>query len=117
MVTATEAGLSAVAPYLMPDYTADTFQPYVGQVFTFEAVHQSVVIGLKLLQVSRRPGGKAAGFRESFSLLFTLSSGEPSIGGLYRIAHGDFAPCEWFVSRVFVPGADPSVPHYEAVFG
>ena len=75
MVTATtEAGLSAVAPcmpYLMPDYTADTFQPYVGQMFTFEAVHQSAVLGLKLLQISRRPGGKAAGFRESFSLLFT----------------------------------------------
>ena len=120
MVSSTEASPSVVGaskPYAMPDYTADTFLPYAGQVFMFEAVRGSCNLGLKLSQVSRRRAGKVEGFREPFSLLFTLSSGEPSAGGLYRIAHSDFVPCEWFVSRVFVVGADPGVPHYEAVFG
>jgi len=120
MDSTTEAGQSALAPFMpyqMADYTADTFLPYTSQEFTFEVPGKSGGIRLKLERVSRRPAGKVEGFREPFSLIFTLSSGEPWPGGLYRIAHSDFEPCDWFVGRVFVPGADSRVPHYEAVFG
>jgi len=106
----------------MQDYTADTFLPYVGHTFPFEALAEgdisATTLCFRLLEVERPAlGARPEGFREPFKLIFT-SIGEPrSVRGLHRIAHEDFAPCEWLLARVFVPGRDPRVPYYEAVFG
>jgi hypothetical protein len=95
-------------------YTADTFAPYAGQVLTFGPGD----VQLELLQITRRNVGDVpAGFREPFSLLFVLRSGEPLARGLHRIAHPDFEPADWFITRVLAPGRDPRQAYYEAVFG
>jgi hypothetical protein len=106
----------------MRAYTAETFLPYSGQVFVFEVVtaagsaHQP--IRLKLDQVSPSKSGPiAAGFRQPFSLLFALADGVAAASGLFRLLHDDFEPCDWFLSRVIVPGGDARTAYYEAVFG
>ena len=110
------------ARHEMQDYTAETFLPHVGQILTFEASGEGDAparsVRFQLLEV-RRPqtGSRPAGFREPFSLLFAATDGQPSEKGLHRIAHADFAPCDWFLTRVHVPGKDPRVTYYEAVFG
>ena len=52
-----------------------------------------------------------------FSLVFAATDGQPSEKGLHRIAHVDFAPCDWLLTRVHLPGKDPRIAYYEAVFG
>jgi hypothetical protein len=106
----------------MNDYTADTFVPHVGQTLTFDAPQEGETparsVRLQLLEV-RRPqsGSRPAGFREPFSLMFAVADGQPSEKGLHRIAHTDFAPCDWLLTRVHMPGRDPRMAYYEAVFG
>lgn len=96
------------------NYTADTFTPYAGQVLTFDPGR----VQLELLQITRRNVGQVPpGFREPFALLFMLHSGEQLGKGLYRIAHADFEPAEWFLTRVLAPGRDSRQAYYEAVFG
>ena len=96
------------------NYTAETFEPYVGQVLTFDPGG----VQLELLKISRRnPGQLPDGFREPFALLFTLRSAEQLGKGLYRIVHDDFEPSEWLLTRVMAPGRDPRLAYYEAVFG
>ena len=96
------------------NYTADTFSPYVGQVFTFDPGN----VQLELLQISRRSAGQVpAGFREPFALLFALRSAEQLGRGLHRIAHDDFEPADWLITRVLAPERDPRGAYYEAVFG
>ena len=105
----------------MRTYTVETFQPYVGQILTFDIIQpdgSSERVCLGLLEVTRLSfGARPEGFREPFSLLFTPAGGTLSAGGLHRVVHDDFEPCEWFLSRVFLPRRDPRVPYYEAVFG
>jgi hypothetical protein len=96
------------------NYTADTFLPYVGQTLTFDPGD----VRLELLEVNRQSSsGRPAGFREPFALLFALRSAEQLGKGLYRIAHDDFEPADWFLTRVLAPGRDPRLAYYEAVFG
>ena len=96
------------------NYTADTFLPYVGQALTFDPGD----VQLELLEVKRQnSSGRPAGFREPFALLFALRSAEQLGKGLYRIAHDDFEPADWFLTRVLAPGRDPRLAYYEAVFG
>ena len=100
------------------NYTADTWLPYVGQVFTFESTDAARPVQLELLEVKRHSSsGRPAGFREPFALLFALRSAEQLGKGLYRIAHDDFEPADWFLTRVLAPGRDPRLAYYEAVFG
>ena len=95
-------------------YTADTFLPYVGQTLTFDPGG----VQLELLEVNRQnSSSRPAGFREPFALLFALRSAEQLGKGLYRIAHDDFEPADWFLTRVLAPGRDPRLAYYEAVFG
>jgi uncharacterized protein DUF6916 len=96
------------------NYTADTFLPYIGQVLRFVPGD----VQLELLEVKRHSSnGRPAGFREPFALLFALR-GEDQLGrGLHRIAHDDFEPADWFLTRVLAPGRDPRLAYYEAVFG
>ena len=103
----------------MEKYTADTFAPYVGQVFAFESADAArKPMQLELVEVKRqKSGARPQGFRESFSLLFTTPNPGPFLSATLRILHDDFAPSDWFVSRVLVPGADPRVAYYEAIFG
>ena len=103
----------------MEKYMADTFAPYVGQVFSFESADAArKSVQLELVEVKRhKSGARPQGFREPFALLFTAQSPESFASASLRILHDDFAPSEWFVSRVLVPGADPRVAYYEAVFG
>jgi len=125
MAPVAQSGLARTkdrALYEMRDYTAETFTPYVGQVLVFqrspECGEASSPLELELLEV-RRPawGARPHGFREPFALLFAGVGGEPSASGLQRLAHRDFAACDWLLSRVVVPGGDPAVKYYEAVFG
>lgn len=106
----------------MRDYTAETFRPHVGRTLTFEAPAEGDIaarpVCFQLLQVSIPEYASRIGrLREPFSLLFTVAGGEPAARGMHRISHEDFAPCDWLLTRVFVPGKDPGVPYYEAVFG
>jgi hypothetical protein len=105
----------------MRDYTAETFLPHVGRTLTFEAPRGETPVRsvrFQLLEV-RRPqsGSRPAGFREPFSLVFAAIDGEPSDRGLHRIIHEEFASCDWLLTHVVVPGQDPQVAYYEAVFG
>ncbi|HUA22280.1 MAG TPA: hypothetical protein VMB25_26225 [Bryobacteraceae bacterium] len=118
-----EVQVARQIPFAMQNYTAETFQPYVGQVIEFERPAGATGflgqrVRLELLEV-RKPnsGGRPEGFREMFALLFALRSPEPLGNGLHRIAHDDFQPGDWFVTRVLVPGGDPGVAYYESVFG
>ena len=103
----------------MEKYTADTFAPYVGQAFRFESADVArKPVQLELLEVKRpKYGARPQDLREPFSLMFTAASPESFTSAVLRILHDDFASSEWFVSRVFVPGADPRAAYYEAVFG
>lgn len=105
----------------MQQYTRELFESYVGQLFEFERPRDQHAVPdrvqLELLEVSSASGSPAAGFRAPFTLLFALRSAEPLAGGLHRIAHGDFEPCDWFVNRVVVPGRDGRLAYYQAVFG
>jgi hypothetical protein len=123
MSAVTEAKVAQSAKFQMQNYTAGMFLPYVGQAFEFErpADARGIVgerVQLELLEV-RKPnsGARPEGFREMFALLFALRSPEPLGPGLHRIAHDDFEPSDWFLTRVLVPGGDPSVAYYESVFG
>ena len=106
----------------MRDYTAETFLPHVGRIITFEAPKEGDIpahpVSFRLLEVLRpNNGSRPEGFREPFSLLFALTDGQPAARALHRIVHEDFAPSEWLLSRVFVPGRDARVAYHEAVFG
>src|SRR5215471_3800469 len=106
----------------MRSYTAETFVPYNGHLFAFEKVTAGAGvpqgIQLKLSDVKAMTSAAvSAGFRAPFSLLFTLSDGEPAASGLFRLLHDDFEPADWFLSRVNVPGGDARAAYYEAVFG
>jgi hypothetical protein len=103
----------------MRSYTAETFVPYNGHLFAFEKVTGGPQgIQLKLTDVKAMASAAVtAGFRAPFSLLFTLSDGEPAASGLFRLLHDDFEPADWFLSRVNVPGGDARTAYYEAVFG
>ena len=106
----------------MRTYTAETFLPYSGQVFAFEKVtapeNKPQPIRLKLNEVTQmKSGAAAAGLRQPFSLLFTLADGAPAASGLFRLVHEEFEPCDWFLSRIVVPGGDVRAAYYEAVFG
>jgi len=105
--------------YAIEKYTADTFLPCVGQVFTFESAEAArIPVHLELLEVKRQSSsGRPTGFREPFALLFALRSAEPLGRGFHRITHDDFEPADWFLTRVLAPGRDPSLAYYEAVFG
>jgi hypothetical protein len=106
--------------FAMEHYTAETFEPYVGQVFEFDPTADLPGVAgnrvqLELLEVTRST--PAPGFRPPFALLFALR-GPTSLGnGLHKIAHEDFEPCDWFVNRVVVTGRDPRTAYCQAVFG
>jgi len=119
----TEAPVAWNAKFQMQDYLAEMFFSYVGQVIEFDRPTDASGISggrvaLELLDV-RKPntGAEAQGFRKPFALLFALRSPEPLGRGLHRIAHADFEPDDWFITRVLVPGRYPDVAYYEAVFG
>jgi hypothetical protein len=106
----------------MEDYTRAVFDPLVGRVFEFDRPGPRDAtpdrVQLELLEVSGpKRGSTTPGFREPFTLLFTLRSAEELGAGLHRIAQDDFEPCEWFLNRVFVPGRDARCSYYQAVFG
>jgi hypothetical protein len=105
--------------FVMEKYAAETFLPYVGEVFHFESVDPAGRrVELELSEVRRQnSGGRPIGFREPFALVFTAPDGASFTSALLRLSHDDFEPGDWFVSRVFVAGADPRVAYYEAVFG
>ena len=104
----------------MEEYTRAVFDPLVGQVFDFDPVgpQRSAPshVQLELVEVSG-PSAASPGFREPFTLLFTLRSAGELGAGLHRLAMDDFEPCDWFLNRVFVPGRDARCSYYQAVFG
>ena len=106
--------------FAMERYTAEMFEPYVGQVFEFEPTADpqgasANRVQLELLEVTRK--APTPGFRPPFTLLFALRGPTPLGGGLHKIAHDDFEPCDWFVNRVVVAGRDPRTAYCQAVFG
>ncbi len=106
----------------MDDYARTVFEPLVGHIFEFDRpgppAATSDRVQLELLEVSGPAAGAAIpGFREPFTLLFALRSGEELGAGLHRLAQPDFEPCEWFLNRVLVPGRGVRHVYYQAVFG
>jgi len=91
----------------------------MGRSFLFESADAArLQVELELLEVTRQnAGGRPSGFREPFSLLFALRSSKPLASGLHSITHDDFEAAGWFLTRVLVPGRDPRLAYYEAVFG
>jgi len=120
------ASIHSAKPKL-EEYTAETFRPYVGQVFTFLRPEQQPKVSagrveLELLLVSTPRGNvvtaPSAGSSRPFSLLFALKQDMPVLtAGLHRLSHDSFEECDCFLSRVYVPGRDSQKPYYEAVFG
>jgi hypothetical protein len=114
---------SARVQFSMDAYTADIFEPLVGQTFLFEGPlegqgDQAGQARLELIDARKSgSGAPAAGFREPFTLIFALRSPEPLGNGLHRIAHDNFEPCDWFLNRVLLPGRDPRTAYYQAAFG
>jgi hypothetical protein len=105
--------------FVMEKYAADTFLPYLGQVFNFESVDVAAQrVQLELSEVRRQESsGRPNGFREPFALVFTASGGALSTSALLRLMHDDFEAADWFLTRVMVPDRDPRLAYYEAVFG
>jgi hypothetical protein len=109
--------------FKMQDYTAEVFLPYVGQVLLFEPPadeqgDSADGFSLELLEVRQpRTHNRPDGFRQPFTLLFALRGSRPLGPGCHRIAHHDFEPSEWLLTRVVVPQRDPGIAYYEAVFG
>jgi hypothetical protein len=105
----------------MESYTAEVFQPYVGQLMTFEPASGKVAsqrVQLELVQIRHpRVSVRPDGLREPFALLFVSRGVGLPGSGLHRLLHDDFEPTEWLLTRVFMPGQDSATPHYEAVFG
>ncbi len=113
------------------EYSAEAFRPYVGEVFSFlRPSHEPLLSGgrveLELVSVSgtlakdltKAPSPKGGLRRVPFSLLFVLDKDMPLLtAGLHRLSHDSFEECDWFLSRVHVPGRDPRNAYYEAVFG
>ena len=122
-----------MAKLVIKDLTAEALQPYVGQRLPFgrpaENEHvESGEVALELWRVTanenitkmeqEHPERYPQRRRQSFSALFVLPQNEQPLGmGLHRMLHPDFEVEEWFLSRVFVPGADSRKAYYEAVFG
>ena len=99
------------------DFTAQLFQPLVGQAVQWERPGGGTA-RLELLEVQtypRQPGMT----RDPFSLLFELKGQKPIEPGLPRLVHPGFEPCELLLSRVRVPEferAHRAGVFYEAVF-
>lgn len=122
-----------MAKLAIKDLTAEALQPYVGQRLPFERPAENERpanghVALELWRVTaneniakveqQHPERYTQRHRQSFSALFVLPQNEQPLGmGLHRMMHPDFEVEEWFLSRVFVPGADSRKAYYEAVFG
>jgi hypothetical protein len=113
-------------PLTLAEFTADLFAPYLGQIFFFGAVTAQdfeitapETTRMKLVQVHRHRCGaeeeQAGRGRQPFSLWFEHLSGSPP-RGVCRLIQRDFGACELFLSRISIPGRNPDVAVYEAVF-
>src|SRR5215470_7950613 len=80
----------------LADFTADMFEPLVGQTLIFERPDSSDTptlepVRMKLLEVKRNPKSPAVR-REPFSLLFVMKDQPPLGKGLHGLAHPYFEP-------------------------
>jgi hypothetical protein len=108
----------------LPDFTAELFDPLLGQTVVFERPADPANISLEparmtLLEVKR--GHKSPALRrEPFSLFFVLKAQPPLGVGLHRLMQPGFEPTDILVTRVTAPkyeALDPAGMFYEAVFG
>jgi hypothetical protein len=107
----------------LADFTADLFEPLIGQTLEFErpeiAGSVSEPARMTLLEVERSDQLPQM-LREPFSLLLALKDQEPLGRGLHRLNLPDCEPAELFIARVTVPKyerKDPASMYYQAVFG
>ena len=102
----------------LKDFTAEMFEPLVGETLEFVPEGPGERARLKLLEVKR--GQKAPmSEKDPFSLLFSLKDQPPLSPCLYGLSHPNFVPDGLLISRVKVPKherVDPEAAFYEAVF-
>jgi hypothetical protein len=110
-------------PISIGEFSAATFRPLVGQEIPFLRPAgpgvQAETVPLTLLQITEGDAANREGFRDPFSLLFTLRDSAPLDDlNLHVLHHPDFEPCEILITRVYVPGLDKrdGTMFYEAVF-
>jgi len=118
-----------MAQYGLLDFSAELFQPYLGEVFAFSNPEgsggQPARVELELFAVKRLgwpetnwrpPAAEAlAPGRQPFSMLFRSPAPQPAGRCPLLMEHPDFAGCELFVGRVLAPAGDPKFCYYEAI--
>jgi hypothetical protein len=111
------------------DFSAELFEPYVGQVFAFSNPEgpggEPARVELELLEIKRwgRPEANRrpsvaealAPGRQPFSMLFRSSSPQPVGFHPLRMKSPDFGGCELLVTRILAQGRDPKFCYYEVV--
>ncbi len=90
------------------------FAPYVGEKFRVQLA-PSTVLELELVEVSRidPKGGRAAGRREPFSVLFRGPLETPLSQRTYTLAHEQMGVLDLFLVPI---APDDDGRYYEAVF-
>jgi hypothetical protein len=116
-------GKARAERFEMPQFTADIFAAYVGQILEFERPEARedkppIPARMQLVEVTRHRM-QAGMTREPFSLLFVMRDQPPLSRGLHRLHHDDFEACDLYLERVIAPKyqqSDPMGMYYEAVF-
>jgi hypothetical protein len=97
---------------MLDTFTIETFQPHVGQIFTFIVDGQPMPT--KLTEIHRWGEGAAAGrTRHPFSLIFHTVPQAVVPQAMYRVESDVLEPMELFLAPI---GPDERGMRYEAVF-
>lgn len=118
-----------MAQYGLLDFSAELFEPYVGQVFVFSSPEgpngQPARVELELFEIVRLgrpetnwrpPAAEAiAPGRKPFSMMFRSAAPQPVGYRTLVMEHPDFAGCELLVTRIFAPARDPKFCYYEVI--
>ncbi len=111
------------------DFSAELFEPYLGQVFAFSNPEgpdgEPARVELELFEIKRwgRPEANRrppvaealAPGRQPFSMLFRSSSPQPVGYRMLFLQHPDFSGCELLVTRILALGRDPKFCYYEVI--
>lgn len=108
----------------LANFTAELFEPCIGQVFVFERPTDSggaAVEPARMMLLEVRRGVRSPALRrEPFSLFFVMKDQAPLSEELHRLVHPGCEAADLLVTRVTAPkyqAMDPAGMYYEAVFG
>ena len=118
-----------MAQYGLLEFSAELFEPYLGQVFAFSNPEgpggEPARVELELFEIKpvgrpetnwRPPAAEAlAPGRKPFSMLFRSLSPQPVGYRPLLMRHPDFGGCQLLVTRILALGRDPKFCYYEVI--